>query len=235
MSLIDDFSFSAADFTGTVRLFPLPNLVLFPHVMQPLHVFEPRYRELLEESLAADRLVAMATLARGWERDYEGRPPLVPIACLGRVAVHHRLEDGAYNVLLVGLKRVRLLEELPARKSFREARVMICEDAYPPDEAATTAVLQRKLRNAFLQVLPDLPQAQDQLEQLLSSDISLGTLTDIIGYMVEIDPAGKRPCWASPMSTGGPNCSWSTFPTAARRGEAGVAGVTAFPPEFSVN
>jgi ATP-dependent Lon protease len=235
MSLIDDFSFSAADFTGTVRLFPLPNLVLFPHVMQPLHVLEPRYRELLEESLAADRLVTMAMLARGWERDYEGRPPLVPVACLGRVAVHHRLEDGAYNVLLVGLKRVRLLEELPARKSFREARVVICEDAYPPDEAATTAVLQRKLRNAFLQVLPDLPQAQDQLEQLLSSDISLGTLTDIIGYMLEIDPAGKETLLGEPNVHRRTELLLEHLSTAARSGEAGVAGVMAFPPEFSVN
>ncbi len=235
MSLFDDFSFSAADFTGTARLFPLPNLVLFPHVMQPLHVFEPRYRDLLEESLAADRLVTMAMLAPGWERDYEGRPPLAPVACLGRVAVYHRLEGGAYNVLLVGLKRVRLLKELPARKSFREARVEICEDYYPPDEAATTAVLQRKLRNAFLQVLPDLPQAQDQLEQLLSSDISLGTLTDIIGYMLEIDLATKEVLLGEPNVHRRTELLLEHLASAARDGEAGVAGAMAFPPEFSMN
>jgi ATP-dependent Lon protease len=235
MSLIDDFSFSAADFTGTARLFPLPNLVLFPHVMQPLHVFEPRYRDLLEESLAADRLVAMAMLAPGWECDYEGRPPLSSVACLGRVAVSHRLEGGAYNVLLVGLKRVRLLKELPARKSFREARVEICEDSYPPDEAATTAVLQRKLRNAFLQVLPDLPQAQDQLEQLLSSDISLGTLTDIISYMLEIDLARKEALLGEPNVHRRTELLLEHLSSAARDGEAGVAGAMAFPPEFSMN
>jgi ATP-dependent Lon protease len=235
MSLFDDFSFSAAQFTGTARLFPLPNLVLFPHVMQPLHVFEPRYRELLEESLAADRLVTMAMLAPGWERDYEGRPPLAPVACLGGVAVHHRLEGGAYNVLLVGLNRVRLLEELPARKSFREARVEICEDRYPPHEAATTAVLQRKLRNAFLQVLPDLPQAQDQLEQLLSSDISLGTLTDIIGYMLEIDPASKEALLVEPNVHRRTELLLDYLSSAGQDVEAGVAGAMAFPPEFSRN
>jgi Lon protease-like protein len=235
MSLIDDFSFSAADFTGTTRLFPLPNLVLFPHVMQPLHVFEPRYRDLLEESLAADRLVTMATLAPGWERDYEGRPPLARVACLGRVAVCHCLEGGAYNILLVGLKRVRLLEELPVRKSFREARVEIYEDCYPPDEAATTAVLQRKLRNAFLQVLPDLPQAQDQLEQLLSSDISLGTLTDIIGYMLEIDLATKEILLGEPNVHRRTELLLEHLSAAAGGGEAAVAGTMAFPPEFSTN
>ena len=56
------------NFTGTVRLFPLPNLVLFPNVAQPLHVFEPRYRQLMADSLAADRLIAMALLQPGWGR-----------------------------------------------------------------------------------------------------------------------------------------------------------------------
>ena len=69
---------------GVARLFPLPNLVLFPHVLQPLHIFEPRYCDLLEAALADDRLIAMAVLAPGWEKDYEGRPPVHPIACLGR-------------------------------------------------------------------------------------------------------------------------------------------------------
>src|SRR5215469_8637081 len=99
MPSFDELSFSVTDFAGTVRLFPLPNLVLFPHVMQPLHIFEPRYRNLLEDALAADRLIAMALLEPGWESDYEGRPPLGTMACLGRVATHHRLPDGTYNLL----------------------------------------------------------------------------------------------------------------------------------------
>ena len=83
MSTFEDLSFSFEGFSGRVRLFPLPNLVLFPHVMQPLHIFEPRYRHLLEDALADDRLITMAALKPGWETDYEGRPPLYPVACLG--------------------------------------------------------------------------------------------------------------------------------------------------------
>ena len=59
MSSFDEFAFLDGEFSGTARLFPLPNLVLFPHVMQPLHVFEPRYRDLLEDALAGDRLVTV--------------------------------------------------------------------------------------------------------------------------------------------------------------------------------
>ena len=100
--------------------------------MQPLHVFEPRYRDLLEDALAGDRLVTMGVLSPGWEDDYEGRPPVWPIGCLGRVAVCHRLDGGAYNVLLVALRRVRLVQELPPTKRFREALAEVCEDCYPP-------------------------------------------------------------------------------------------------------
>src|ERR1700690_4479579 len=114
MPAFDDVSLCLEHFSGKVRLFPLPNLVLFPHVMQPLHIFERRYRDLLEDALAGDRLIAMAMLAPGWEANYEGRPPLCPMACLGQVATHIRLAYGTYNVLWLGVQRVRLVRELPA-------------------------------------------------------------------------------------------------------------------------
>lgn len=63
----EPLSFSPDQFEGHVRLFPLPNLVMFPHVMQALHIFEPRYRSMFEEALDDDRLVALGSLAPGWE------------------------------------------------------------------------------------------------------------------------------------------------------------------------
>ncbi|MCC7084863.1 MAG: LON peptidase substrate-binding domain-containing protein, partial [Pirellulales bacterium] len=63
----DNFHFSPETFAGTARLFPLPNLVMFPHVLQPLHIYEPRYRAMLEEALDDDKLIAMAMFAPGWE------------------------------------------------------------------------------------------------------------------------------------------------------------------------
>jgi len=186
MSSFENLSFTAQDFLGKVRLFPLPNLVLFPYVMQPLHIFEPRYRCLLEDALATDRLVAMALLTPGWESDYEGRPPLCPVACLGRVTTYHGLDDGTYNVLLLGLQRVRLVREIESQKVYREAEVTLCEDCYPVCSEQTGRVLQQRLRDAFVRVLPLLPEAQEQMDQLLATDISLGVLTDVIGFMLEI-------------------------------------------------
>ena len=81
----EELAFDSASFSGRARLFPLPNLVMFPHVLQPLHIFEPRYREMLEDAMADDRLIAMSILAPGWEKHYEGRPALESVACLGQV------------------------------------------------------------------------------------------------------------------------------------------------------
>src|SRR5581483_8559229 len=112
MSASDDLFVQPEHFSGTARLFPLPNLVLFPHVMQPLHIFEPRYRQMTTDALDGDRLIALALLRPGWEADYDGKPVIYPVACLGRIVAEQRLEDGRYNILLRGLSRIRVLEEL---------------------------------------------------------------------------------------------------------------------------
>jgi len=186
MSTSHTFSFDASSFSGRARLFPLPNLVLFPHVLQPLHIFEPRYKAMFEEAIADDRLIAMSLLAPGWESDYEGRPPLEPIACLGRVATWHAVEDNRYNLLLLGLRRVRLLRELPADKLFREAEVEILEDIYPSAGAAARPALQRQLIDTFQKMLPQTAESREQLEQLASSHLPLGMLTDIMSFTMAL-------------------------------------------------
>lgn len=182
----DESAFSLEGFSGRVRLFPLPNLVLFPHIMQPLHVFEPRYRELLEDAVTDDRLVAMALLRPGWEGDYEGRPALYPDACLGRVMTHRRLDDGTYNMLLLGLRRVRLVRELEPRRLYREAEAVLCEDREEIAHPGRAETVRRRLRAAVLRTLPALGESGEQLDQLLSGGVSLGLLTDLVGYILDI-------------------------------------------------
>src|SRR5712692_4628233 len=97
---------------GLIRLFPLPNMVLFPGAMQPLHIFEPRYRQMTADALAGDRLIALVLPSPGWEKEYADRPALHPMACVGRIAGEHRLADGRFNLLLQGMRRVRIVEEV---------------------------------------------------------------------------------------------------------------------------
>ena len=92
-----------------VPVFPLPNVVLFPGVVCPLHVFEPRYREMVTDVLAGERLIALALLRPGWEAEYEGAPAVHEVACVGRVAAAEPLRDGRFNILVQGEERVRIL------------------------------------------------------------------------------------------------------------------------------
>ena len=105
-----------------IPLFPLPNVVLFPGVALPLHIFEPRYRSMVADALTADRRLGMVLLQPGWESDYEGRPPIYPIGCSGVIASASQLDDGRYNIVLQGLDRIRIVGEDDGR-DYRRATV----------------------------------------------------------------------------------------------------------------
>jgi len=107
---------------ATLGVFPLPNVVLFPNTLLPLHVFEPRYRALLADALADQRRFAMAVLKPGWEENYEGAPPVHPLACVGRVMEHQLLRDGCSDLILRGEAVVRL-EEVTSEKPYRTAKI----------------------------------------------------------------------------------------------------------------
>lgn len=103
-------------------IFPLPNVVLFPNVFLPLHVFEPRYREMVADAIDSDRMIGIVLLKKGWEHEYEGRPPVFPIGCSGVITHVDRLEDGRYNIVLRGMERFRVIEEDHGR-TYRRALV----------------------------------------------------------------------------------------------------------------
>lgn len=106
----------------TLPIFPLPNVVLFPSVFLPLHVFEPRYREMTDEALAGDRLIGMTLLRPGWEGGYEGRPAVFDVGCAGVITHADRLPDGCFNIVLRGLSKFRITGEEGGR-AFRVAEV----------------------------------------------------------------------------------------------------------------
>jgi Lon protease-like protein len=187
-----NLEFDTATFSGQARLFPLPNLVLYPHVMQPLHIFEERYREMLEDALASDRLIAMALLEPGYEQDYDSRPPIAEYACLGKVVAQRRLADGRYNLLLLGVARARITREMAPLRSFRQAKVELIEDVYDFATEKEAQRLQQKLVTQFRENLPCGCQVPEQLEELLSRDISLGLLTDLAAYALPLDIDLKR-------------------------------------------
>ncbi len=130
-------------------LFPLPNVVLFPNVFLPLHIFEPRYRELVADAVASDRMIGMVLLRPGWERDYEGRPPVYPIGCSGVITHVERLADGRYNIVLRGIERFRIAAE----QNDRSYRVAIVDSLRDRDLTAVDREAIRRHRSKLESLL----------------------------------------------------------------------------------
>ena len=170
------------DFAGTVRLFPLPNLVLFPHVVQPLHIFEPRYCEMLEEALASDGLIAMVLLEPGWERDYEGRPAIAPVACLGKILSHEQLPAASTTCCSAACAGPRSAASTPPSGRFARPTSICSKTSIPRRAPHTGPVLQRRLVDLARELMPDKAAGREQLDDLLASQVSLGMLTDIFSY-----------------------------------------------------
>jgi Lon protease-like protein len=178
-------------FDGIARLFPLPNMVLFPYVIQPLHIFEGRYRQMTADALAGDRLLCMVLLRPGWEPEYSGNPPIYDIGCLGRIVADQRIDDGRYNLLLRGLARVRIVEEMASEKLYRSARLEVVKDvpAQPPHVAQH---LRRALAREAPRWLSGRPEMEKQFHRLLESDLPLGALCDIFSFALPVEPEFKQ-------------------------------------------
>lgn len=111
------------DFSKPIALFPLDNCVLLPHTTIPLHIFEQRYRAMTRDAIDSSGLIAMAIFdGDRYKTEYEGQPPIRDHVCVGYIVHHDRLVDGRYNMLLQGVARARIEQELlPEAGGYRHA------------------------------------------------------------------------------------------------------------------
>jgi uncharacterized protein len=232
----EELVFDDTRFTGTVRLFPLPDLVMFPHVMQPLHIFERRYREMLNDALDGDGLIAMSMLAPGWDVDYEGRPAILPHVCIGKVVTHQRLPDGCYNIMLLGSRRARVVNELPAIRSFREAEVELLDDVYDAEGDAARDQLQAELSWRFQKALPTPKggEAKAPLQQLLATELPLGVLTDLASFALPLSKSLKLSLLIECDVDRRAHLLLKALGASSMRKQS-MAGISEFPPRFSRN
>jgi Lon protease-like protein len=125
-------------------MFPLSNVVLFPRVKTPLHLFEPRYRQLARAVVEADRRIVMAVVRPEHVSEMPGNPPIYPVGCIGLVTESQRLPDGRYNLVLLGEERVRVVGETAPDDSrlYRVGHVVRLDDPYPESERGRVAQLR---------------------------------------------------------------------------------------------
>ena len=115
-----------------LAIFPLPGAILFPGLQLPLHIFEPRYRELVSDALARDRRIGMIQPQSGGET-----APLFAIGCVGKIGEVEALDDGRYNIVLEGEARFRLLREIEVGTPYRQVEGELLSDA--DDEVLSSA------------------------------------------------------------------------------------------------
>lgn len=182
-----DIHTDLGEFSGRCRLFPLPDVVLFPHVIVPLHIFEPRYRQMTRDALDDDQLIAIVRIEP--RADWVEPVPIAGIACVGKIVHHEHLADGRFNLLLLGCKRVRLDREIRGGKLYRIAESTVLDDEPP---SAPHEPRRQRLIDRFLDVLRSHQTPDADLCKLLNSDLSLGMLTDVIAHALSLPASDKQ-------------------------------------------
>jgi Lon protease-like protein len=185
----------AADRFLGVPLFPLPNVVLFPRAVLPLHIFEERYKTMTADALDGDRLVAMALLRPGWEKNYYGRAAIDPVVCLGQILTHEQLPDGKYNFLLQGVCRATVTRE-QGGKPYRVVDLQRLPEA-PAFEMSLDDQRQRFAELLKADLAAHLPGAR-QFLQMLSSPLPTAAIADLIAFHLLEDVPLKQSLLAEP-------------------------------------
>lgn len=178
-----------------LAIFPLSNVVLFPGVVTPLHLFEPRYRQLARDVLAGQRLLGMVTVPPQHAHEMAGDPPLYPVGCEGRIAQSERLPDGRYNIVVAGTRRFRILEEppRPSDRLYRVALVEALDDPLPEKARARVA----ELRGRVVEKLRRLVQRNDaeraqQIRDDLFGDVDAATFVNALCNALSFQPSEKQ-------------------------------------------
>lgn len=192
------------DFNRPVSLFPLPDCVLLPHATMPLHIFEPRYKQMTRDALDSHGLIAMALFeGDGWRQNYQGYPPLRPMVCVGYIVDHQALEDGRYNFLLQGVCRARIKEEVPSQP-YRRALLEPTE--FPQAKEADLRGWRRRiealLNDPLLSEEESVASARKWIESKIPTipfvDLSLMVFSDKIeeryAMLAEKDAAARARC-----------------------------------------
>jgi len=174
---------------GRVPIFPLPNVVLFPHVTLPLHIFEPRYRTMIEEALKGDRMVAMVLLKPGWESGYDGTPEVFQVGCAGLIEDEVRLPDGRFNIRLRGLSRIEIREfvqDQPYRIASVRMLIDLNEEGGPNVEEEKRTVLGACA--SVLQEMSGLPSHPFALDE----GLPLAAIVNALAQNLSLDTADKQ-------------------------------------------
>jgi Lon protease-like protein len=175
-----------------IALFPLPNVVFFPHTLLPLHIFEPRYRQMLADCLAGHRRLAVVLLRPGYEAEYYGRPAVYTVAGAGEIVGSEGLPDGRSNILLKGVGRIMIEGEIASPKPYRIAQASWLDDVYPfggEDELESQVCHLRRLCG---ELVSQLPEPVPKFLEVLTQRDPPGVFVDRVTSLVVREPQERQ-------------------------------------------
>ena len=168
-----------------IPIFPLPNVVLFPGVFLPLHVFEARYREMVKDSLTEDRLIGMTLLRPGWDQNADGQPAVYPVGCVGLISHIEELEDGRYNLVLRGVEKFRITREEELTRAYRRAAVDYLEEQM----TVADREIVRRQRHTVERLLSAVSDAPDQP---FPSNLSDDEVINALSQYLDLEPIERQ-------------------------------------------
>jgi Lon protease-like protein len=172
-----------------IPIFPLPSVVLFPNVFLPLHIFEPRYRQMVTDALAGERMIGMVLLQPGYEADYERSPAVYGVGCAGLITHVERLAEGGFNIVLRGLERFRIVGEESPSSAVLYRRALISPLSEPDTDGPRAALkLERQKLEAMVAPLFNGTLAERGLPPAMPDE----DLINALAQYLELEPVEKQ-------------------------------------------
>lgn len=178
-----------------IPIFPLSSVVLFPQVRCPLHIFEPRYRQMTAHALAGDGVIGMVTVHPQETGGIQGDPPVFEVGCAGTITENQELPDGRYNLVLSGTYRFRVLHEppRPTEQLFRTAEVVPLEDAFDEGDVPRVKELRSRVLELSRQLLGHIaPDRVDSFAEGRLERVEDAVLVNALSNSFPLEPAEKQ-------------------------------------------
>lgn len=167
------------EFSGVIPLFPLSTVVFFPNTLLPLHIFEPRYKQMINDVIDKEKIIGMALFKPGWGDDYYGNPDVFETVGMGRIVSSEKFEDGRINIVLYGLRRVKIVD-IVEEKPYRLAKVQIIEDLHSTNEEILRAHIAELVDRWNLLI----DGTNDSHKIKINTSLPLDSLTDALGTLI---------------------------------------------------
>jgi Lon protease-like protein len=180
-----------------VPIFPLPDTVFFPHTLLPLHIFEPRYKALISDALAGDKMLGIVQLRPGWHDDYFGTPPIYKMLGVGKIVEVDKFDDGRYDIVLSGMYRTQVRQEISG-EHYRRAEVEVIDDLVPPGKKQEVEDVHTILLRIYEKLSDALPEGLSILPGVDIYTLSPGMLVDVMTSLLVDDSYERQSLLAEP-------------------------------------